>query len=431
MLDERPELPVVEERPERRHLLALRALDHRPANVAIADPRLPRCVGHVGDTELRPGQSIAPAVAGVAAGAGRLEERSPVELTSGAALAGDDDPRSGEQQNTHSDIVTKNPNCGMFAVSDMTKMMIRHIELLAGSLSLFLVACGGASPAHDGYPASNDEPWVEAKKLKLNDNFEASTEGSVSFPTRQRAQWYVVDLPAPGSVVARVTMDPLTTGADVGVEVLDSGYNILVPAEDDNDIGQDKKERKVPDARAGKLYVHVFTLGREDRADYRLRVKYEPKPTTSRIVLPSTTGEAPDPRNTFPGTVPNLPPLAAVPATDDTPRSGGRRPPTTVATPEPPTTDADPAEGAPVRATIIEFSRSGGGVRILINKGADAGVEAGWTGYVMDTDSKSKKSLKNGAFRIRAVRNDEAEGVTTLTLDQIQHNRTVWLKPPN
>ena len=92
------------------------------------------------------------------------------------------------------------------------------------------------------------------------------------------------------------------------------------------------------------------------------------------------------------------------------------------------TTEApDPAPGAPVRGTIIEFSKSGSGVKITINKGGDAGVEEGWTGYVMN--NATKRSLPKGSFKIKSVKSDESEGVTGLTLDQVQANRTVWLKP--
>lgn len=308
----------------------------------------------------------------------------------------------------------------MFAVT----MTSSKKTILAGSLSsLVLVACGGAGKMHTGYPEGDKEPWTSPQKLKLNDNGEASAEGNVSFPKRARAKWYVIELPAPGAINAKLKMDALTTGADVGFEVLDSGFNINVPGIDDNDIGQDEKYRIYKEARSGRTYFHVYTLGRTDEADYKIRVRYEPKITARSAEV--KLEQPADNRSTFPWTVPNLPPLPAVPPQDDAPRKG-RAP--RAESPEPEAVvEADPAEGAKVRGHIIEFSKSGSQVKILVNKGSDAGVEQGWTGYVVD---KKGKSLPKGAFKIKKTKNDESEGTVSLTLDEIQANRTVVLKPP-
>jgi hypothetical protein len=317
----------------------------------------------------------------------------------------------------------------MLAVQTMT-MTMRQWGIFAGSFSLFLTACGGSQAVHSGYPEGESDPWSSATKLTLKDNMEASAEGQVAFPRRERAKWYVLELPAPGAVSAKLTMEPLATGTDVGFEILDEGFNVRAEAQHDDDIGQEKKERKVADARAGRMYFHIFTIGRNDIADYKLRVRYEPKQTGSRTVVQKDPS---DPRSTFPWTIPNTPPLAAVPPSDDTPR--GRRPVAVKEDPEEekekPVKSDDPAldiSTPTVRGQIIEFSQSGGGVKITINKGADAGVDEGWTGYVMD--NASKKSFPKGSFKIKKVSNDESEAVTNVTLDIVQHNRTVYLKPP-
>lgn len=315
----------------------------------------------------------------------------------------------------------------MFAVTQMT--MTRHttfLTMLFSTTITTLGACGGAAPVHNGYPSGENEPWSGAKKMKLTDNYEASGDGTLDFAKRERARWYVLELPAPGSISARMTMDARTTGADLGFEILDGGYNIVAQGQNDDDLGQEKKLREVKEARAGKTYFHIYALGRGDIADYKIRVKYEPKQTTVRTITPPADDG--DPRSSFPWTVPNLPPLAAVPPSDDTPKAGRRPPKDDIDDPPPPPTEApDPAAGAPVRGTIIEFSKSGSGVKITINKGGDAGVEEGWTGYVMN--NATKRSLPKGSFKIKSVKSDESEGVTGLTLDQVQANRTVWLKP--
>lgn len=306
----------------------------------------------------------------------------------------------------------------MFAVN----MSLAKTTFTCGALSLFLLACGGAQ-SRTGYAKGEKEPWSSPIKLKLTDNGEASTEGNVNYPKSQRAKWYVLDLPAPGYVRAKITMDALSTGADVGFEILDSGFNVVAKPTDDNDIGQDEKVRIVKEARSGRTYFHVYTLGKTDVADYRLRVRYEPKLTSQPQVAAQETA---DPKSSFPWTVPNLPPIPAVPANDDAPRKGRKPPPEAPDEPAP-VAEPDPAEGAKVRGKVIEFAKQGSGVHLVVNKGSEAGVEVGWTGYVVD---KSGKSMKKGAFKIKKTRSDESEGVVGLTLDEIQGNREVVLKPP-
>jgi hypothetical protein len=313
----------------------------------------------------------------------------------------------------------------MFAVTTMTKTSA-NVAPWASTLSFLLVACGGAQ-VHSGYPTGEMEPWSSPTTLRLNDNGDASADGEVSFPKRERARWYAVDLPASGSLSVRLVIDSRSTGADVGVEVLDAGYNVLAQPFDDNDIEQEEKLRTVQEARAGRTYIHVFASKRLDEVDYRLRVRFEPSATGTRTTVASgDPGEGS--RSVFPWTVPNVPPLPAVPATEEAPRRGGRpvaeRPPA----PEPePTDPAMDTSTQTVKGRIIEFAAAGSGVKIVINRGMDAGVDQGWTGYVVDGRGRS---LSKGSFKIRSVKNDESEGVVGVTLDAIQANRNVVLKPP-
>jgi hypothetical protein len=303
------------------------------------------------------------------------------------------------------------------------KTRMTHI---AAPLALLVGACGG-SQVHTGYPAGEKEPWSSATTLKFNDNGEVSTDGNVSFPKDARAKWYVVDVPAPGKLNAKLRMDPLTTGADVGFELLDAGFNVVADPIDDNDIGQDEKIREVKEARAGKTFIHVYALNQNDVADFRIRVRYTPKEDLSGAPVETTGEPVADARNVFPWTVPNLPPLPQVPDRDDAPRGG--RPDTTPDEPAPPPQEVDPATvGASIKGRVIEFATSGRGVKIVVNTGSENGVEDGWTGYVVDAKGRS---LPNGAFKIRKVRQDESEGLVGLTLDQIQSNRSVVLKAPN
>lgn len=312
----------------------------------------------------------------------------------------------------------------MLAVTTMTN---RHTKILAGALGIVMGACGGSAPLHSGYPSGENEPWTSAENLRLRENGEAWTEGTISYPKRERAKWYVLDLPAPGKLVARLKMDPRTTGADVGIEILDAGYNIVVKGQNDDDLGQNEKLREVAEARAGKTYIHIFALSRQDVADYRLAIRWEPKPTASGEVA---RAEPPDSKSAFPATVPNLPPLPAVP--EATP---GRHRVAQAEKPKEPEPVEKPVEKEPwddggptVRGVITEFGTTSRGVRIVINKGSASGVDEGWVGYVVD--AKTKRSLPKGSFTVKKTKDQESEGIVNLTLDQVQQNRTVVLKAP-
>jgi hypothetical protein len=280
---------------------------------------------------------------------------------------------------------------------------------------------------HTGYPEGDSTPWDKASKLRLSDNGEASGDGTISFPERQRAKWYVVELPGPGTLTARLALENKAPGTDVAMEILDAGFNVNVPGESDDDVGQSKKVREYKDARAGKSYVHIYALGRNDRAEYTVRVHFDPK---AQAAVPSRPDEPPPTadKTSFPWTVPNLPAIAQVNPTDDTPgkiTSGGHHTPTPPVEkpPEPP-----PDTGPSVRARITEFSDTGSGIKIVINKGSSANIEAGWEGYVL---TSGNKPLPKSSIKVRSVRDSESEAlVRGVTLDDIQKNPNVVVKPP-
>ena len=116
----------------------------------------------------------------------------------------------------------------------------------------------------DAMRRPHDSPWTKASSLRLNDNLEAMAEGELSFPKGRRGRWYAVDLPAPGKITARVSTETTVKGADVGMEILDAGFNVNAEGQNDDDIGQAKKSREYKDARQGKSYVHIYTLGSAD-----------------------------------------------------------------------------------------------------------------------------------------------------------------------
>jgi hypothetical protein len=278
-----------------------------------------------------------------------------------------------------------------------------------------LATCGGAAPVGTGYPEGEASPWSKASTLRLNDNLEALAEGELSFPKGQRARWYAVDLPAPGKITARISTETAVKGADIGMEILDAGFNVNAEGQNDDDVGQAKKTREYKDARQGKSYVHIYALGRNDVVAYTLRVRFEPKPQTARAE-PVATPSGPD-KTQFPWTVPNLPVLPQI----------GKGSGSGVAvreTPPPP----DPNAGFNViKATIIEFNSVGSGVRVILNKGQNQNLADGLEGDVLS----GGKPLKGGHFKIKACHADDCEAVApSATMDQIQANRAVVVKVP-
>lgn len=278
-----------------------------------------------------------------------------------------------------------------------------------------LASCGGSAPPATGYPEGEAAPWTKASSLRLNDNLEAMAEGELSFPKGHRARWYAVDLPAPGKITARVSTETTVKGADVGMEILDAGFNVNAEGQNDDDIGQAKKSREYKDARQGKSYVHIYTLGSADVVAYTLRVRFEPKPQTARTE-PVAAPSGPD-KTQFPWTVPNLPVLPQIG------KSGGGS--TATAPPPPP---PDPNAGFNViKGTIIEFNNTGTGIRVIINKGQNQSLADGLEGDVYS----GGKPLKGGHFKIKSCHSDDCEAIVpSATMDQIQANRQVVVKVP-
>jgi hypothetical protein len=299
--------------------------------------------------------------------------------------------------------------------------MMRIASLLLCSSVLAAAACGPSIPSHKGYPVGEKAPWSKAKRIILDDQNKGDTDGTLDYPKRQRAAWYSVVLPTEGSLTVTMTQDPLANKAttDVEVEVLDEGFNVV--AKGDDDEGETKKERVVAKARPGKSYIHVFTRGKLDRADYTIKVAFKP------VVVD-------DPRLKFPYNVPMPEQLAAVPTQDDTPgkpkpRGNGKPRDPKPRDPKPDATDDGGGTGKKATARIAEYSEEGGSVRIVLNKGEDNGIVVGQKGYIMST--ATKKKLPGSDFEVSTVRSAESEAKVNVSVDDVEKNRVVILKGSN
>ena len=95
------------------------------------------------------------------------------------------------------------------------------------------VGCGGTPiPAHNGYKSDKAKPWKKFKTLKFDEKGEAKSDGDLSYRDMRRAAWFAVDTPINGELDLRVEITPpgeATNDAfDLGVEVLDPGFRMLV-----------------------------------------------------------------------------------------------------------------------------------------------------------------------------------------------------------
>ena len=275
---------------------------------------------------------------------------------------------------------------------------------------------GPRIPQHDGY-RPNSKPWKKFKTLKFNDKGEAKSEGDLSYPARHRAAWFAVDLPVPGEVDFRVEITPpgdaVNDMFDLGTEVLDSGYRMLVRKDNDegDSQGELNKQLVIKDQPAGRYYVHLYLQGRLDTCDYILHAQMKS----------SAPAEV---KSDFPAQVAFVPALPMVPVTDDTPKSyrppssvvvtTHRRPHThTAAPPPPPPTPA-------VTARIISVSIVAGGTQITVSRGTKTGAAAGMKGQV--------SGVTNGAFTL-ANCNERACTATIpgVTPDQLKGSGKVTL----
>jgi hypothetical protein len=278
---------------------------------------------------------------------------------------------------------------------------------------LFLVGCGPKTIDHSGYPAGDNKPWAKPKSLKLDERYEAKVDGTASYPKKERARWYVVELPADGKMTATITIDARAPGADLGMEILDAGFNVL--SKDADDELQPKKERVADKITGGKAYIHIYTLKRPDEADYTLRLRFAPFLTTT-AVTPTVVAVADE--------IPNHPDLAQVSSTD-----AKRRPSTGPRPEKPEKPEKPPPAPKGVSARIYEFGIKDGKVHIKIDKGQVDSVEAGWRGYVLS--AKSGDKIPGSDFTVQKVKESDCEAsVPGITMDVAQQNRGVRLIKP-
>ena len=281
-----------------------------------------------------------------------------------------------------------------------------------------LVGCGGQQiPQHNGYKA-NAKPWKKFKTLKFDDKGEAKVDGDLSYGQQRRSAWFAVDMPVPGEIDFRVEVTPpgdaVNDSFDLGVEVMDAGYRVLVrkDADEGDSQGDLNKQLAIKDQPMGRYYVHLYLEGRLDTAEYILHA----------VMKGSAPAEV---KSDFPAQVAFGPALAMVPLTDDTPKN--YHPPTTVVvTKHPiikhgPTPPPPPPPATTISARIISVSIVSGGTQITVGRGTSSGATTGMKGKVLGIGGAGAFTLGNCTERactavIQGVTPDQIKGSGQVTL---------------
>lgn len=286
---------------------------------------------------------------------------------------------------------------------------------LAPALACALTACGGADfEDHNGYPASVSKPWRKATVLTFDPRGEVEVDHAVSYPRRERARWFAVDLPASGKLEVELIASPSAetqSGPGLAFEVLDASYRVVAKADrEDDDSGEDDKKRVVENAVPGRYRIHVYAQRRNDEADFTLRVVYR------SALVQSASG--------FPGTVDFVTVLPEVPAIDDTPRPK----PKVVARPvkkPAPKAKPKPAPSPVLKARIAGITTSGSRTTLKIDRGSQDGIAVGWIGEVITSDGAS---IPGGKFEVTRVSQQESFGSVRASPEAVTAARFVRLR---
>jgi hypothetical protein len=297
----------------------------------------------------------------------------------------------------------------------MTRMI-----LAAGLVAAAIAACGGPDvPMHNGYKSPKARPWHNPTVLQLDDSLEAEVDDAVSYPKRQRARWYAVDLASPGKLDVTLTLQLLSDDRDVDLafEVMDEGYHIVAKADrDDDDAGEEQKQRTVDRLSPGRYYIHVYCQRRLDQGDFTLELAYH----LDQKVNPSN----------FPASVAFVGALPDVPLKDDSPAP--------VATPHHchgshchkhvahhEEVDHQPPPRS-IRARIAGILAGAHGTEIRIDRGSNQGVAVGWKGEVVKRDGSA---IPGGAFSITRVSQVESFATVRAAQAAVTAAKYVRLRP--
>jgi hypothetical protein len=280
---------------------------------------------------------------------------------------------------------------------------------LAAALGLALVGCT-KNVAQDG-DSGKDHRYRGARKIELQDGEGRSRKDVVTYPGGDRVDWKVFEVPKgkSGTIRIRLRWSPPRPNLDLAFDVFDEYLDRVARAKPTPGSGKRLKKVTLKDAAPGKYYVMVYAPTRGDAGTYRVTVEFKEQD----VVAEAETAEAPS-------DIPDPPTLPAIPEAVETPPETATQPATQPTEPPPPTVQ-------PVRARVAKYEVAGGALVITVDKGKNAGIEAGWKGQVL---GGSGQPVRGGDFTVSKVSGSEAQGKVGLSVDQIKTNNRVLLSPP-
>lgn len=280
---------------------------------------------------------------------------------------------------------------------------------LVAALGLALIGCA-KNVAQDS-DSGKDVRYRGAKKIELQDGEGRSRKDVVTYPGGDRVDWKVFEVPKgkSGTLRIRLRWSPPRPDLDLAFDVFDEYLDRVARAKPTPGSGKRLKKVTLKDAEPGKYYVMVYAPTRGDAGTYRVNVEFKAQDAVAQAETAAAPSDIPDP-----------PTLPAIPEAVETPPEPATQPATQPTVPPPPTVQ-------PVRARVAKYEVSGGGLVITVDKGKNAGIEAGWKGQVL---GGSGQPVRGGDFTVSKVSGSEAQGKVGLSVDQIKTNNRVLLSPP-
>lgn len=283
------------------------------------------------------------------------------------------------------------------------------------ALVLALAVAGCAKNVDQDGDSGKDYRYRGAKKIELKEGEGRSRKDIVTYPGGDRVDWKVFEVPKGknGTIKVRLRFSPPRPDLDLAFDVYDEFFHRVARGKPTPGSGKRLKKVTIKDAAPGKYYVQVYAPTRGDAGTYRVMVEFK---EAQVVVAAAETDTPPEPSDIpDPPTLPAIPEAVAEPAPET-------QPATQPTTPVPPVPTVKP-----VRARVAKYEVSGGGVVIVVDKGKNAGIEAGWKGQVL---GGSGQPVRGGDFTVIKVTSSEAQGKVSLSVDQIKSNNRVLLSPP-
>ncbi|HVV87602.1 MAG TPA: hypothetical protein VHE35_31390 [Kofleriaceae bacterium] len=337
-------------------------------------------------------------------------------------------------------------------------------------LAVFVSACPKNVP--QDLKSGEDAKPKGAKPITL-DNNEGTAKGIVTYPGGDRVDWKVLELPkdATGQLTLKLKWTPPRPGLDLSFDVLNEWNREVASAKPNKRKHSRKTTKQVTvDGAKGKYYIAIYASERGDAGKYTLSASFAPNavdtfdwltvpisdppklpavpeplkpcdPKAYDAKNPACAGVCPepaDPKNPACAGICPTPPDENIPACLETmpcPNppdvkfkkcTPDKWPPCNPAAKDMKNPNCLTYRPPDVIADITDVQSAGDFSTITIGAGSKQAVDKGWTGVVLDSNSKP---VRGGGFTILSVTSVAAVAKVKLGVDTLQ-NAKVRLSAP-